>query len=116
MAEPNTPPEDDALSSLRRRVDAARGKGVSPSPSAPPESAASLALKFGGEFGAAVLVGAAIGFGIDQFAPTSPWGLGIGLVLGFVAGVFNVVRTAQAYSRSQTVAPKAPPAPEEDED
>ncbi len=52
-------------------------------------------LKFGGEFGAAVVVGALIGFGIDYYAHTSPWGVLIGIGLGFCAGVVNVMRTGQ---------------------
>jgi ATP synthase protein I len=115
MAEPDKPPEDDALKSLRRRVDAARAQGVSPSPEEPP-NAASLALRMGGEFGAAVLVGAAIGFGIDHLAPTSPFGLVCGLVLGFAAGVTNVVRAAQAYSRQNPVDPQAASIPDDEED
>ena len=115
MAESNKPPEDDALNSLRRRVDAARAQDVAASPDEPP-NAASLALRMGGEFGAAVLVGAAIGFGIDHFAGTSPFGLGGGLILGFAAGVTNVVRAAQSYSREHPVDPRAPSIPDDEED
>jgi ATP synthase protein I len=101
-------PPEDALSDLRRRVDAARaGQGDAPS-SRPPENAASLALRFGGEFGAAVLVGALLGYGIDHFLHTDPWGLMIGLGLGFCAGVMNVVRVAQSYSSRHPVDPNAP--------
>jgi ATP synthase protein I len=107
-----TPSEDD-LSNLRRRVEAARAKGVSPPP--PPPSAASLALRFGGEFGAAIIVGALLGYGLDYFLPTEPWGLVIGLGLGFVAGVVNVVRAAQAYSRANPVDPNAPSIPDDED-
>ena len=40
------------------------------------------------------LVGALIGWGIDHFLSSSPWGLFIFLMLGFAAGVMNVMRTA----------------------
>jgi ATP synthase protein I len=103
MADSTKPPEDD-LTRLRRRVAEARGEGASSAP----DSAASLALKFGGEFGAAVVVGALIGYGIDYWAHTSPWGLVIGVGLGFCAGVVNVVRTAQTYSRANPADPNAP--------
>lgn len=106
MADQKPPPED-ALSNLRRRIGAARGETESSS-SRPPESAASLALKFGGEFGAAVLVGALLGYGADHFLRTEPWGLVLGLGFGFAAGVVNVVRLARAYSSSHPVDPNAP--------
>jgi len=107
----NKPPED-ALSDLRRRVDAARGQGASNQP--PPASAASLALRFGGEFGAAIIVGALLGFGADYFLHTAPWGLGIGLGLGFVTGVVNVVRAANAYNRANPPDPNAPSIPDDE--
>jgi ATP synthase protein I len=74
-----------------------------------------LALRFGGEFGAAIIVGALLGFGADYFLPTDPWGLVIGLVLGFVAGIVNVVRTASAYNRANPPDPNAPRIPDDDD-
>jgi ATP synthase protein I len=107
-------PPEDALGELRRRVDAARGRGASAE--GPPPSAASLALRFGGEFGAAILVGSLIGFGLDQLLHTNPWGLVIGLGLGFAAGVMNVVRVAQSYAKAHPPDPHARPAPDEEDD
>ena len=107
-----TPPEDD-LSNLRRRVAKARGEGSSTS--SPPPSAASLAMRFGGEFGAAILVGALLGYGADYFLHSNPWGLVIGLGLGFVTGVVNVVRTAAAYNRANPPDPNAPPMTDDDD-
>ncbi|MES1199534.1 MAG: AtpZ/AtpI family protein [Pseudomonadota bacterium] len=112
MADQDPPPED-ALNSLRRRVDAARGESASNSP--PPDSPASLALRFGGEFGAAILVGALLGFGVDYFVHTSPWGLMIGVVAGFAAGVMNVVRVAQSYNRANPPDPNARSIPDDDD-
>ena len=51
-------------------------------------------MKLASEFVAGVLVGAALGWGLDQVAGTSPWGLIGLLLLGFAAGVVNVVRAA----------------------
>lgn len=76
-----------------------------------------MAIRFGGEFGAAVIVGALLGYGVDYFVHTSPWGLIIGLGLGFVAGVANMVRVAQSYARANPVDPNASSIPDdEDED
>ncbi|TKT81095.1 AtpZ/AtpI family protein [Aquamicrobium sp. LC103] len=52
------------------------------------------AMKLSSEFIAGVAVGAGLGWFIDQVAGTSPWGLIIFLLLGFVAGVLNVLRSA----------------------
>ncbi len=106
-------PPEDALSDLRRRVAEARGEGASTAP--PAQSAAGLALRFGGEFGAAIIVGALLGFGADYFLHSSPWGLVIGFGLGFAAGVVNVVRTANAYNRANPPDPKARSIPDDDE-
>ena len=52
------------------------------------------AFRLASEFVAGVLVGAAMGWGLDKVAGTSPWGLIGFLLLGFCAGVFNVVRAS----------------------
>lgn len=52
------------------------------------------ALKLSSEFIAGIAVGAGLGWIIDRLAGTSPWGLIIFLLLGFGAGVLNVLRSA----------------------
>ena len=51
-----------------------------------------LGLKIGSEFVAGVMVGAGLGYLIDRLAGTTPWGLIVFLMLGFAAGVLNVMR------------------------
>ena len=106
------PPEDD-LSNLRRRVAVARGEGSSKN--APPQSPASLAMRFGGEFGAAIIVGALLGYGADYFLHSSPVGLVIGFGLGFAAGIVNVVRVAQSFNKANPPDPNAPSIPDDDD-
>ncbi|HEY1312216.1 MAG TPA: AtpZ/AtpI family protein, partial [Pseudolabrys sp.] len=43
---------------------------------------------------AGVVVGALIGWLIDRWLGISPWGLIVFLLLGFAAGVLNVMRAA----------------------
>ena len=43
---------------------------------------------------AGVLVGALIGWLLDRWLGISPWGLIMFLLLGFAAGVLNVMRAA----------------------
>lgn len=52
------------------------------------------ALRLSSEFIAGIAVGAGLGWLIDRMAGTSPWGLIIFLLLGFAAGVLNVLRSA----------------------
>jgi ATP synthase protein I len=58
------------------------------------------ALKVGSEFVGGVLVGVALGWGLDSVAGTSPWGLIIFLMLGFAAGVLNVIRGSGSMNTS----------------
>ena len=57
-------------------------------------SAMAIGLRLSSELVAGVLVGAALGWGFDRLLSTSPWGLIVFLLLGFTAGVINVMRTA----------------------
>lgn len=52
------------------------------------------ALKLSSEFIAGIVVGVGIGWIVDRMAGTSPWGLIVFLLLGFGAGVLNVLRSA----------------------
>jgi ATP synthase protein I len=46
------------------------------------------------EFVAGVLIGALVGWLVDRWLHISPWGLIVFLLLGFAAGVLNVMRAA----------------------
>lgn len=50
-------------------------------------------LKLASEFAAGIIVGGGIGFGIDHLAGSAPFGLIVFLMLGFAAGIRNVLRT-----------------------
>jgi ATP synthase protein I len=52
------------------------------------------AMKLSSEFIAAIIVGAVLGYLFDRFVGTAPWGMIILLLLGFCAGVLNVLRSA----------------------
>ena len=62
-------------------------------------SAMALGFRLSSELVAGVVVGAAIGWGVDRWLSTSPFGLIVFLLLGFTAGVVNVVRSAGVASR-----------------
>ena len=75
----------------------------------------SRGLRLASEFVAAILVGAGLGWIIDSFLPTRPWGTVILLLLGFAAGVLNVVRTT-AQLNAATAVPADTPAMRDDDD
>jgi ATP synthase protein I len=57
-------------------------------------SAMALGFRLSSELIAGVVVGALLGWAFDRLLSTSPWGLIVFVLLGFIAGVVNVVRSA----------------------
>jgi ATP synthase protein I len=51
-------------------------------------------LRLSSELVAGVLVGAVLGWSLDHWFGTRPWGLIVLVLLGFAAGVLNVMRSA----------------------
>ena len=88
---------DQRLSEIRdnRKVETDQS-GTESGDSAARASAMARGFQLSSELIAGVVVGAAIGWGFDKLLSTSPFGLIIFFLLGFVAGVVNVVRSAQA--------------------
>jgi ATP synthase protein I len=57
-------------------------------------SAMALGFRLSSELIAGVVVGALIGWGFDRLLSTSPFGLIVFVLIGFIAGVVNVIRSA----------------------
>ena len=55
-------------------------------------SAGAYALRYGVEFSMSILVGGFLGWLIDYFAGTKPWGLLIGGCFGIAAGIRAIMR------------------------
>lgn len=67
------------------------------------------ATKISSEFIAGILVGGGIGWIFDQWLGTSPFGLIVFLLLGFAAGVLNVLRSTGYVAEAETkIRPKQP--------
>ena len=64
------------------------------------------AMKLSSEFIAGIAVGAGLGWVIDRLAGTSPWGLIVFLLLGFGAGILNVLRAAGTVAEAGLRAPE----------
>ena len=81
---------------LDRKRDAApaRERRFEESSSGP--SALGRAFRMSTEFVAGIIAGGGLGWLLDRWLGTSPWGLIVFLMLGFAAGTFNVVRAAGA--------------------
>ena len=95
------PPDDEAALSARLQRLGERLNSVSrPSENgsgprqAANASAFSRGLMLSTELVGGVLVGAGLGWLLDFWLGTSPWGLIVLLLLGFAAGVLNVMRAA----------------------
>jgi ATP synthase protein I len=106
-------PDEAALSarlgSLDRRLSKIRGSrdvgtdqpGSEDGSDTARASAMARGFRLSSELVASVVAGALIGWGIDRLLPTSPFGFIVFFLLGFVAGVFNVVRSAGGAPRNR---------------
>jgi ATP synthase protein I len=100
--EKGSPPADEAALSARlqrlderlRQVSAGRPSGNAGGRPTIDASAMARGFRLSTELVAGVLVGAGLGWLIDRWLGSSPWGLIVLLLLGFAAGVLNVMRSA----------------------
>jgi len=60
-----------------------------------------IAFRMGTEMTVATLLGAGMGYGVDHFFGTKPWGIAAGVVFGGAAGMLNVYRAALAMTEEQ---------------
>jgi ATP synthase protein I len=95
------PPDDEAALSARlqrlgdRLANANRpSENDATSRTTPDASAFARGFRMSTELVAGVVVGAIIGWLLDRWLGISPWGLIVFLLLGFAAGVLNVMRAA----------------------
>ena len=91
------------LQRLGEGLGSARGRVVPPSEGpggdrATTASGYARGFRLSSELVAGVLVGAGVGWLIDRLLGISPWGFIVFLLLGFVAGVLNVMRSAGVVS------------------
>lgn len=93
---------EDALAarnlSEREARDAKKGSGAG--------SGFGNAFKLSGEFIGGIVVGIGLGWFFDRLFDTSPWGLIVFLLLGFAAGVLNVLRAAGRVAEFGSQVPK----------
>ncbi|MBI4922869.1 MAG: AtpZ/AtpI family protein [Devosia nanyangense] len=79
-------------------------------------SGLSRGFRLASEFTAAIFVGAGLGYIVDMVLPTRPWGLIVLLLLGFAAGVLNVVRATAEMNAASAVPPETPALRDDEDD
>jgi ATP synthase protein I len=103
----SSPPADEAALSARLKrlgerlgaVKASRPPDTSPAASPRADSSAmARGFRLSTELVGGVLLGAALGWLLDRWLGTSPWGLIVLVLLGFAGGVLNVMRAAGVVS------------------
>jgi len=82
---------NESLGHARERDRPSGGSGADRAATA---SGYARGFRLSSELVAGVVVGAGLGWLIDRWLGSSPWGLMIFLLLGFAAGVLNVMRSA----------------------
>lgn len=73
-------------------------------------------MRIGTEFIAAILVGAGLGYLIDLGLGTSPWGMLIVLLIGFAAGIRNVIRVVAEMNAASPAPPGSDLGPDAEDD
>jgi ATP synthase protein I len=71
-------------------------------------SALGLAWRMSTEIVATLVVGGLLGYGADQLIGSGPWGLLVGLILGFAAGLRNIMRLTARLQEQYDKASRRP--------
>jgi ATP synthase protein I len=110
QSDPDRRPSDEAdLSARLRRLGDRLDQVRKSQPSEPPPdarpvpdgSAMARALRLSSELVGGVLVGGAIGYALDYWLGIRPWGFIVFVLLGFVAGIVNLMRGAGVLARPE---------------
>ncbi|MSP93766.1 MAG: F0F1 ATP synthase subunit I [Alphaproteobacteria bacterium] len=88
------------LAELEQRLKEARGRGEVRHTESPPSSMG-IAFRLVSELLAGVIVGGAIGWGLDAFFGTAPILLIVMFLVGVAAGFFNVIRAAREMNEKR---------------
>jgi ATP synthase protein I len=86
---------------LGQQAESRKVKAGPPQDTGQNASALARGFRLSTELVAGVLVGAFIGWALDKWLGISPWGMIVFLLLGFAAGVLNVVRAVRPPSGSE---------------
>ena len=108
-------PREEAIRRLDERADALEARTTRNVPDYGGKAAAQGAQLVAGLIGGP-LVGLGFGWGFDYLAHTAPWGLIVGLLIGFAASIFLALRSARRMTAAAKDWPVAEPVLDDDED
>jgi ATP synthase protein I len=95
--------DDERLKALEARIAAAK-QVQAPKPHTEEHySQAQLAWRMVIELVAGLGIGFGVGFGLDAVFGTRPWLMVVFVILGFIAGVKTMIRSAEEVQRKQTI-------------
>ena len=103
---------------LGNRLDAVKTRRAPPPDNRARGAAMAQAFKIAVELVVGVCFGGLVGWGLDRYFETSgPWFLIVFVILGFAAGMLNVIRTAQQMqARAEHLQRSAPSVRDDDRD
>jgi ATP synthase protein I len=101
-------PDPKRLDALQAKIDALKGKDADVPKVEEHYSQAQHAWRMVIELVSGLGIGFVIGYGIDWMLGTLPIFLVIFTMLGFVAGVKTMIRTANELQKGNVLGPKAP--------
>jgi len=107
-------PEPEDLRALGERIEALR-RQETPDTKPKPPSSGEVAIRFATELVSAVIVGAAIGWGLDWLFGTRPILTIVFFIVGAGAGIINVNRASREITERTAAAARAAEAEEEKE-
>jgi ATP synthase protein I len=94
---------DNRLSQIRDNRDNRTDQtGIESGNGAARASGIARGFQLSSELVAGVVVGALLGWGFDRLLSTSPWGLIVFFLLGFTAGLVNLIRSAGVAPNKNT--------------
>jgi ATP synthase protein I len=109
------PPREEALKRLDARADALEARTVRPTAdygaNAVGQAYGLLGVLLGGPG-----LGLALGWAVDAFAGTAPWGIIGGVLLGFAVSIYMALGSARRLSARASQVPPQPAVPFDDED
>jgi ATP synthase protein I len=103
---------DEALQRLQRSASELEARSVAQRSDMAGHAVASEAWRIIADLFGGVLVGLGLGFLVDRFAGTTPWGIIGGVLLGFALSIYMARRTANrlmAQAKAAGVEPRSVP-------